>query len=178
MRAAFVVSQDGLGHRVRCGALADELRSRGWDCVVLEGMGHTAADVFVVDCPEAFAFGMDRLVRIVDIPDNRPAALTLRGRNLVRPEFRVRWTGGNGAFDARNVRGMDARDLAEAMSRASLVITYGGMRAMEAACVGVPMIVIPRNGGERLNAEFLLSGGKIDGLGCKRAAEDIEELVK
>jgi UDP-N-acetylglucosamine:LPS N-acetylglucosamine transferase len=64
------------------------------------------------------------------------------------------------------------------MSRASLVITYGGMRAMEAACVGVPSIVIPRNEGEQLNAEFLTAGGKIDGWGFKRAADAIEALFR
>jgi len=156
----------------------DELRSRGWECVLVEGMGHTAADIFVVDYPEVFAIGTDRLVRVEDVPSHGPAALTLQGRELVRPEFRIKWIGGNGALDARNVRGMGAADLAEAMSRASLVITYGGMRAMEAACIGVPMIVIPRNEGERLNAEFLAAGGTIDGLGCKRAADAIEELIK
>jgi UDP-N-acetylglucosamine:LPS N-acetylglucosamine transferase len=68
--------------------------------------------------------------------------------------------------------------MAEVMSKVALVVTYGGMRAMEAACIGVPSIIQPRNEGERLNAEFLRAGGKIDGLGCKRAADAIEELVK
>lgn len=31
-RALFIVSEHGNGHRVRCGALADELRGRGWEC--------------------------------------------------------------------------------------------------------------------------------------------------
>ena len=50
---------------------------------------------------------------------------------------------------------MSAKELCEHLATASVVITYAGMRAMEAACVGVPMVLIPRNEGEVMNANGL-----------------------
>jgi spore coat polysaccharide biosynthesis predicted glycosyltransferase SpsG len=45
------------------------------------------------------------------------------------------------------------------MRHASIVITYAGMRAMEAACVGAPIILLARNEGEAFNAGALLECG-------------------
>ena len=176
--AVFLYSRDGLGHQVRCGALADELRSRGWSCLDAEWMGKGAIDVLVVDYPCFYTSVPWKVVRITDIRGGYPADLTLSGRELIRPEFSaVTWTGGNGPLDIRGIVDVEAADLAAKIATASLVVTYGGMRAMEAVCVGAPVIVLPRNEGERSNVEFLRGGGHIDGLGCKRAADAIERLV-
>jgi spore coat polysaccharide biosynthesis predicted glycosyltransferase SpsG len=135
---------------------------------------------------------------------------------LLRPEFgEVReWNQPhvNELVDIRNLSGYpSAAALAVDLSRLGVVITYGGMRAMECACVGAPMVIVPRNEGERLNARAMRIAGAaliadeksaeqvakdllkhprwlqvmskrgrelVDGLGVKRVADAIEELVK
>jgi len=82
---------------------------------------------------------------------------------LLRPEFsaerkvtHVR----SGIIDLRAVKYQwDVRALAVQMATAVVAITYGGMRAMEATCVGTPTIVYPRNPGEHLNARGLMLRG-------------------
>ena len=115
-------------------------------------------------------------------------------------------------WDARFVKDLSAETVALCMVNAAVVITYGGMRAMEAACVGVPMVVLARNEGELLNAQGLARAGAakhvaeddqvddmvakmlrypqeklramsdagralVDGRGCQRVADAIEEEV-
>lgn len=65
-----------------------------------------------------------------------------------------------GIFDARNASGTwTAEQMASLISGVDVVITYAGMRAMEAACIGVPAVVLARNDGERLNADGLQFAG-------------------
>lgn len=81
------------------------------------------------------------------------------------------------SIDAVSVDELAGRLLTAAVSGAG-VITYAGMRAMEAACVGAPLVgLIARNAGEKLNSEGLSAGAVVDGLGCKRVADAIEALV-
>jgi spore coat polysaccharide biosynthesis predicted glycosyltransferase SpsG len=145
---------------------------------------------------------------------------------LLRPEFRDRHELMNRCFahvplvkpplfDIRRIVDLSADQLAAQLfsvtATAGIVITHGGMRAMECACVGAPMVIVPRNEGERLNARALRIAGAaliadeksaeqvakdllehprwlqvmskrgrelVDGLGVKRVADAIEELVK
>ena len=171
-RVQFIASRDGLGHLVRCAALADELKKRGW-------VENGEPDVIVVDDPLVQVETTGKVVRIIDVPTSDPADLYIQGRDLVREEFRMSpWRGGTQILNVMNVKDMSAQELARALSTAYAVVTYGGMRAMEAACVGVPLVMIPRNEGERRNVEYISGGGRIDGFGCQRAADAIEELVK
>lgn len=116
-----------------------------------------------------------------------------------------------GIMDLREIAGFDARAMAEEMGSAQVVITYGGMRAMEAACVATPSVVVVRNRGERLNAKGLTAAGAameahadeatgmaqhmlglqplldrmgqharvlVDGMGCQRVVDGVEELFR
>ena len=65
-----------------------------------------------------------------------------------------------GILDVRDISDMSAVKLACSMATAAVVITYGGMRAMETACCGAPMVVVPRNRGEHLNAKGLRRQGR------------------
>lgn len=86
-------------------------------------------------------------------------------------------------FDARNVTGIHPLALAALMRGAGRVVTYGGMRALEAACVrgsALGMEIEARNPGEELNKAGLLAdppADLVDGLGCGRVADAIERLV-
>lgn len=192
-RALFVVSDQGQGHKYRCQALADELRSRGWGwttCGWWESPPKTGYDVIVADGEnldgEGYiaaweAFQPDaKTVIIADVPGDYPSDLLVAGGAgatpelykdsgakkvlagpayaLLRTQFRgIRYTrptflGRAGVFDARSVGGLGSIEMADRMASAEVVITYGGMRALEAACVGAPMVVYARNEGERLNA--------------------------
>lgn len=82
--------------------------------------------------------------------------------SLLRPEFgAVRWHGtpADSVLDTRHITNCSARGLANALASSAVCITYGGMRAMEAACVGIPMVLHPRNEGEWLNARGLAAHG-------------------
>lgn len=84
--------------------------------------------------------------------------------------------------DIRSIDDVSADGLAGRLFTAAVsgsgVITYAGMRAMEAACVGAPFVgLIARNDGEKLNVEGLSAGAVVDGLGCKRVADAIEALA-
>lgn len=104
---------------------------------------------------------------------------------LLRPEFRE-WRSTNvssSVADLREVKDLTAAQLAEQMLGAGKVITYGGMRALEAACVrgnAMGMTIEARNDGEELNKAGLLADptvNLVDGLGCKRVADAIEGLA-
>jgi len=144
--------------------------------------------------------------------------------SILRPAFRewarrrddAGWGFTGIVFDARSAGGtntMTSDELAQRFATASVVITYGGMRAMEAACVGVPMVIVARNEGETLNANGLEHVGAakvvadewdapamaekvvqhygaarlaamgragsalVDGMGCRRVANEIEREV-
>lgn len=186
-RALFVVSDQGLGHKTRCGALADELRARGWTCEDRKEW-QDSADVTIVDHPGLKARAQ-RVVYIVDEPGEyegadllvcggawaTPEAFADSGAKkvlagpqyaLIRDHFRVarnEFDGaeprGMGVFDARNIENVGPVELALKMLGADVIITYAGMRAMEAACVGAPMVLQARNEGERLNAHALMAAG-------------------
>jgi spore coat polysaccharide biosynthesis predicted glycosyltransferase SpsG len=216
-RSALFVADDrpeaGNGHKVRCGALANELRSRGWSCLFLERGEHDeGSDVMVIDLSadlprQVVLPGKAKTVRIVDAPDRychgwdmlvcgsagerrmdfSTDSDLLAGPQfaLLRPEFRemrdVNWER-RGIFDARDIAGMSAHGMSVAMRSAGAVITYGGMRALECACVGTPMFLNARNEGEAHNARGLMHHDPerlmriVDGLGCKRVADAIEGM--
>lgn len=147
---------------------------------------------------------------------NRGRVVYGPGLSMLRREFRWRHCAPpvprTGVWDCRKIDSFSPGAVAEAMSRAAVVITYGGMRAMEAACCGAPMVVYARNEGEALNATGLQSSGAavaleyepnaydvakelmakpkvreemseralkvVDGLGCYRVAEAIEEVLR
>lgn len=172
-RAQFIVSNNGKGHEVRCGALADELRGRGWFCGRLDPTEPQKADVLIVDDPEAKwrREHKCKVVRLIDVPPySGPAVdLVVHGgaaspqHALLRPEFRiVCWIGATSlyrSFDMRNLKGAGPDHIAWSLARARVAVTYAGMRALEAACIGTPAVIIPRNEGERLNAKALSKAG-------------------
>lgn len=107
--------------------------------------------------------------------------------SLLRPEFcRARWALGStrivGSVDLRTVRDQSATELAADIAAFTTVYTYGGMRAMEAACVrgsARGLVIEARNPGEELNKAGLEARPDedlVDGLGCSRVADAIEEL--
>lgn len=188
MKALLVADNAGRGHIVRCAALARELERRGWEAQIIGPNQESVIvgyDLVVADvrAPQMMLFGEAKVVRIVDHPGDLPSAdLVICGGagasvvhfphvpniragahySLLRPEFareRGRKRGREGVLDLRVIVGWDAAELAAEMAGAALAITYGGMRAMECACVGTPMIVLPRNDGEQLNADGLLTAG-------------------
>lgn len=76
----------------------------------------------------------------------------------------------------------DARDMGLRMTKAHLLITGAGNSAMEAACVGMPMIVVPRNAEQEQNAirleeigvcQYHGPLGKVTGSQISQAAFDI-----
>lgn len=147
---------------------------------------------------------------------NRGRVIYGPGLSMLRREFHWRHCAPplhrTGVWDCRKIDSFTPSAVAEAMSRAAVVITYGGMRAMEAACCGAPMVVYARNEGEALNATGLQRRGAavalehepnayevakelmakpkvrqemseralkvVDGRGCYRVAEAIEEVLR
>ncbi len=146
----------------------------------------TAKVVGILDFPQGLQ-GWDLVVcgTAHDGAWGRPGDLVGPRYAILRPEF-AKW----GALkdiarttpllDVRNIDGRSANDLAEAMRRAQVVLTYAGMRAMEAACCGADLALMARNEGETLNAIGLLRARRpvIDGLGCKRVADQLETLCQ
>lgn len=121
------------------------------------------------------------------------ATLALLGGRyaMLRPEFeQARNADANlpslghpgGVFDCRNISDWMAMQMACRMRLADVVVTWGGMRALEAACVrkgGRDLLIYHRNQGEWLNKQGLADGkDHIDGRGCQRVADALEELVK
>lgn len=64
-----------------------------------------------------------------------------------------------GVRDIRNVSGATAEQLAWWLIGADAVITYGGMRCLEAACVGAPMVIDQEDEAQELNAVGLRDKG-------------------
>lgn len=223
-RALFVPDNtSGMGHVVRCRALAAELTERGWECSTVSPREpkDVGVDVVVMDGPdyppEWYSWPGAKVVGIFDAaavdpfqtwarkahpPDlvvypgakyqnmrlqPNPTVLSGPDYSLIRREFREvqPWHGTlRGTFDLRTIENMPACEMAEGIRKAASVVTYGGMRAMEAACV-LQTIKSPavfeihaRNHGEELNKAGLERGARVDGLGCKRVADVIEEIVK
>lgn len=81
---------------------------------------------------------------------------------LIRPEFsQLRW-GANlsgGVLDVRKLEGLSGEQVAGAMASALVGISYGGMTSLEAACVGLPTILIERDGDEEGNCVMLSTVG-------------------
>lgn len=59
----------------------------------------------------------------------------------------------------------DARDMATRMTKAHLLITGGGNTPLEAACVGVPMLIVSRQESHHVNATWLEEIGVAQYLG-------------
>jgi len=90
---------------------------------------------------------------------------------LLRPEFREyrpkkeeeifqrRQSGSYRCSDLRAVQNLTAGQLALQLADSRMALTYCGMRAMEAACVGVPMVLVERGADEELNAVGLATEG-------------------
>lgn len=188
-------------------------RPSGWigDVVIVDGLefydGLEAVHdwpgmkvVSIRDTPHAPTYGADLIVMGSAGFHNSDRAATesyptryLEGPNysLLRREFRDQREIERGmrmvkigTFDVRSVDGLPAREMARKMADAYVVVTYAGMRAMEAACVGVgattlesKLVLHARNEGEELNKRGLEAGAVVDGLGCQRVAAAIEELV-
>lgn len=87
------------------------------------------------------------------------------------------------SFDCRKVSDLSAATLAERMRDSDEVVTWGGMRALEAACVrgnAVEIHIRPRNEGEIWNMRGLYAdptADLVDGRGCLRVADAILELA-
>lgn len=214
MKALFVVDDCGLGHYVRCGALAAELERRGASTYTI-GPRDTAPqwtfNVVVIDMRSYMppVPGIPYTVRIIDEPAQQgPCDLMVLGSagvgeaafvsaaagrvllgprySLLRPEF-VAEQGivrdRDGVLDIRKVAGWSAADFAEQIASAKVVVTYAGMRAMEAACVSTPAVLIPRNRGESMNATRLVEAGAAvrstedEAEGVARRLLDLPELL-
>jgi spore coat polysaccharide biosynthesis predicted glycosyltransferase SpsG len=76
----------------------------------------------------------------------------------------------------------DARDMGIRMTKSHLLITGGGNTALEAACVGIPMLIVTRQAYHELNAnrlaeigvaQYLGSHDKVKGDEVGRVAEDV-----
>lgn len=184
MRALLIPDDAGNGHIVRCAALARELRRRNWKTftvAVSEQVPPRQFEVAVLDTvkPLPPIPGVARTVRIIDeaIQDG-PCDLIVHAtvgcdfisfNALVGPEYallrrefleeRGSTVRRVGIFDARKIAGWSAEALAQEMALAQVVISYGGMRALEAACVGTPTVLVHRNRGECLNAWGLANAG-------------------
>ena len=106
--------------------------------------------------------------------------------SLLRPEFAAAKSDRSGLegvldirrLEVRRIWLVEARTLAQSLASKAVCITYGGMRAMEAACVGAPMVVIPRNGGEKLNANGLVAAGAAVMVAEERAEEAAAKLLE
>ena len=187
MRALLIPDDAGNGHIVRCAALARELRRRDWKTFTVaasEQVPPRQFDVVVLDTvkPVFSAIpGVSHMVRIVDeAMQDGPSNLTVCANvgcdwgddqrdALVGPEYallrrefleeRGSTVRRVGVFDARKIAGWSAEALAPEMALAQVVISYGGMRALEAACVGTPTVLVHRNRGECLNAWGLAEAG-------------------
>lgn len=199
-RALFIVDdrpEAGRGHVVRCGALANELRARGWECDFLAQGEHGEADVLVVDlyhgqgAPMVHTGNTARVVQIADKVSLMPTLLRIKGEMarpdlivdggagahadmyrdsgarevlagpeyaLLRPEFaKTQWPLNSDLvwLDVRRFAGVEARQMACHMASAKVLITAAGMRAMEAACVGAPMILFVESDDQESNARAL-----------------------
>lgn len=238
-RALFIADHErGQGHVIRSRALANELANRGWACgACSKRPPGFEGDVVVVDGnefdPEVYRWGVPvvairdvvqkpRGVKLTVVPTagassgqaGGPLGMLVGPRfSLIRPEFAdVKWYPMMDIFDARAVKDMSVWEIGLRMAHSAVVITYGGMRAMEAARIGAPMVILARNAGELMNAEGLAHHGAakhvaeedqvapmverllksprerlermsragrelVDGLGCQRVADAIEEEV-
>lgn len=186
--ALLIASKAGRGHIVRTRALAVALTESGWACQTIAHPGDElpaiATDLVVIDVPTPYTLDIGRRPKLVRIVDTQEATddnydLTVFGSAgaeasrtdsmlagplyaLLRPEFcaerhiaRTR----SGVQDFRSIGGWSPSELAREMAQHVVAINYGGMRALECACVGTPSIIIPRNEGERLNAHGLMAAG-------------------
>lgn len=182
---SYDVSIVDLGEEEHAAAVYDALKDKPVVAIV-DTPGPRLVDMIVCGSPGA------KVEMFAPEPEGASAGTILGGGAyaLLRPEFREfrsslprrPWIY---AFDCREVTDHSAFDMAIGMSTAETVITYGGMRALEAACVrghARGMTIEARNPGEELNKAGLRGHGGIadliDGLGCKRVADAIEGLVK
>ena len=202
--AIYADAECGQGHVVRCEALRKELLSRGhtngfvhidWQhfvetCRAWQKEPHKL-DAVVIDTyrPPMYEHLLAPVVVSVadDIEPLGPAYA------MLRPEFRKLRSD---SLEMRN------------SSRRCLVITSGGMSAMEFACMGVPMLVYEQHENQRAQIAALIECGAawkahtnpwgdemplqteeeldrmaaagmelVDGEGCRRVCELIEERV-
>lgn len=143
----------------------------------------------------------------------RPVCLQGPTFSLLRREFlEVQWDPMMDVSDLRAIKDASVFQMSILMARSAVVVTYAGMRAMEAACVGTPTVLVARNEGELWNAEGLAAVGAakhiseedqvipmvrrllesprarlqrmsriaqqhVDGRGCERVADAIEEEI-
>ena len=190
MRALFIVDtrpEAGLGHVVRSGALRDELTRRGWE---LADPGPRDADVVIVDVQQPLSLslrgidGSGKVVWIVDEPHGIGWGTVIYpgcSHALLRREFAdARWnylpirSRPEDIAYLRNISGMSAAVLATAIGCHKLAVTYGGQRALECMCLGTPVVVTPRNEGERLIAKTIVEHG----AGVQADEDDAESIAR
>lgn len=242
-RALFIVSTDGQGHQVRCRTLAAELTERGWGATLVNDYDGTSGsfDVVIVDdykfSPDRYpAFSVPTVAIVDHAAADYPVSLLVNGCSGAKPEMYSRpkkvlagsqyallresfrqfaWDGKPDVhFDARRLTNMDASSVAVHMAHAMVVVARPGMRALEAACVGAPLILAhegpTHEENQQLNVHGLVLAGAavechdglvgsmlstllrddrrlaqmsaagrklVDGLGVKRVADAIVELV-
>lgn len=197
-RAQFDHSTAGDGHVIRCNALRDELRARGW------GWKAAVPDVFVLDVG-GLHFWTDpaKCVVIDDFPHPHRCDLIVNGtlgadaeayrglRALVGPAYallRSAFTKRHnstelrtGALDIRTMTGLDADQAASRLAGAEIAITYGGMRCIESACVGTAMVVVAQTDetpGQRSNRDALVAAGAAVSASESSAADTAAALLR
>jgi spore coat polysaccharide biosynthesis predicted glycosyltransferase SpsG len=208
----YVDEKAGNGHRVRCGALKDELVARGWrilskgsrakrDVSIFDGYGYRKEDFKRVR----------KLGRVVVIDDYQPKRIpawvdliingTVGARQrfgdayrckdmalgpelaLLRTGFRSakwtvgQWTGG-GVLDLRHIKGWSEARFVFALTTCGVAITYGGMTALECACVGVPMVVVCASEDQKENAYGLAKAGAAVSSTETGALEEAKNVLK
>ena len=188
----------GLGHVMRCRALAEALVEQ--DCsVTLRGdVPHPSEelgryDVLVIDHYKVLEYGVAHAwlhalptVVIDDFGKDYPgAALVIRPigehaliRRAVRDAKPTSLRCTVGTLDLRTRRDIPPDRLPMDMVKASKVICGAGLTALEARYLGVPCEYHVLAENQRRTAEFLDAGGQVDGLGAARVAKLIMGLVK
>ena len=199
--AIYADAECGQGHVVRCRALLDELENRGhiphmvtdWQELV-KYCREIPQDAVVIDTYKPTMY--EHLLSDVIIYVSRDIETLGPAYAMLRPEFRKLRSD---SLEMRNKGGS---------ARRALVITSGGMSALEFACMGVPMLVYEQHENQRAQIDALIVAGAakhyihdgtevlfdeypeelarmaaagmelVDGLGCVRTADMIEKRVE
>lgn len=149
--------------------------------------------VAVIDTPHAVQARAVVCATVGVSPDVFPTAtesrILLCGSKfaLLRPEFREMrsdaWKLSSSVGSVADANGLSASEMATVMLRHGRLHTYGGVRALEAACVrssAVGLDIVARNAAEEMNRAGLCAdpaADLVDGLGCVRVADYIEAML-
>ena len=152
--AIYADAECGQGHVVRCSALEQELLDRGhtlgygvftdWQDFV-RGCRDWPQDAVVIDTYRPPMYEHILAPVVISIPDDiEPLGPAYA---MLRPEFRKLRSD---SLEMRSKGGSTAR---------RLVITSGGMSALEFACMGVPMLVYEQHENQRAQIAALVEAG-------------------